>query len=320
VVFFPPSAPCSKLVSLPSMEFFLTLAAFVFLSGQGGPAAAAERLGPGLKTDKRCNLESGLNETLQHIISTNAVVLFGWSHCPCTGIAHDRLVSRSACFAGTVYHSQHDPTFKYLQCVYGEEHHSFLFFGGKFKGNGFVLRPEATNETTLAEWLDEAGAQTDCTVEGQKSLTGGPLQPCSNPDEVPTGWTRHGTCEWQIEDAGYHQVCVKMSSKFLKNSANKDRNDLNSVVQENGHWCICAWAFASAVHRDSKALEGLELDCNRTNLKLVDVYRKFERRGEEMRGPGQYSYPVGPALRKVFELCPHAHYAASQRQMQANID
>jgi uncharacterized protein (DUF2237 family) len=58
------------------------------------------------------------------------------------------------------------------------------------------------------------------------------------------GWTRSGSCNWDPSDAGYHEVCVTMSSRFLDNSAKHDANDLTSVVSEGGHWCICAWAFA----------------------------------------------------------------------------
>ena len=52
---------------------------------------------------------------------------------------------------------------------------------------------------------------------------------------------------------------MEMTNKFLKSSAKHDGNDLSSVVQQGGHWCICAWAFASAVTRDPKNLHGLKL-------------------------------------------------------------
>jgi len=304
------------------------LAAVILLSGQGGPAAA-DRLGSkatswgahGLKdhdvsheATNGCDLDRTKNETLQRIISTKAVALFGWSGCPCTKTAYDRLVSKSVCFTRTVWSEQDDPTFKYLQCVYGQEHHSFLFFKGKFMGNGFILG-KGTLDSTLAGWLTEADAVMDCIVEGQKSLSGGPLQPCSNPeDRVQTGYTRRGTCEWQRDDAGFHQVCVTMSQQFLSNSAEKDGNDLSSVVHAGGHWCICAWAFASAVHRDNKTLEGLELDCDKTNIKLVNIYEEFET----LTGPTSRSYQLGPALQKVFELCPHAKETAIQLRGHAS--
>ena len=50
----------------------------------------------------------------------------------------------------------------------------------------------------------------------------------------------------------HRQVCVKMDDKFLASSAANDGNDLSSVVAHGEHWCICAWAWASAVERDPK--------------------------------------------------------------------
>ena len=48
-----------------------------------------------------------------------------------------------------------------------------------------------------------------------------------------------------------------MDQQFLANSATMDGNDLSSVVGHGEHWCVCAWAFASAVDRDPTAIEGL---------------------------------------------------------------
>ena len=69
-------------------------------------------------------------------------------------------------------------------------------------------------------------------------------------DTATTGIDRTGSCSWDENDTGYHQVCVTMTEEFLKNSAMDDGNDLSSVVSAGGHWCICAWAWASAVQRD----------------------------------------------------------------------
>lgn len=125
---------------------------------------------------------------------------------------------------------------------------------------------------------------------GQTSLSGGDLQPCTqNDNDEKTGFDRSGSCNWHEGDDGYHAVCVTMSQEFLKNSAEKDGNDLSSVVKPDGHWCICAWAFASAVERDPKTLEGLQLDCARTNSKLRHVYEsKAELRGYELKNALAY--------------------------------
>lgn len=137
---------------------------------------------------------------------------------------------------------------------------------------------------------------------GQTSLSGGPLQPCTqNDNDEKTGWDRSGSCNWHEGDDGYHAVCVTMSQEFLKNSAEKDGNDLSGSVKPDGHWCICAWAFASAVQRDMKEKgktleglqtdppEGLQLDCERTNSKLRHVYEsKAELRGYELKNALAY--------------------------------
>ena len=102
---------------------------------------------------------------------------------------------------------------------------------------------------------------------------------------------------------GFHQVCVKMSSKFLDSSAKFDRNDLSSVVGDGGHWCICAWAWASAVSRDPKGFEGLQLDCDRTNGHLRDVYRSFAANGQQLASPSGAKYQAQAALEAVEELC-----------------
>ena len=61
------------------------------------------------------------------------------------------------------------------------------------------------------------------------------------------------------------QVCVRMDERFLANSASVDGNDLSSVVGHGEHWCVCAWAFASAVDRDPNAMEGLHLTCEESH-------------------------------------------------------
>jgi len=94
-------------------------------------------------------------------------------------------------------------------------------------------------------------------------------------------------------------VCVKMSDEFLKASAEKDGNDLSSVVQNGGYWCICAWAWASAVQRDASKYEGLELQCEKSNAKLREVYES----ASTMEGPTGVSYEAKGALDAVNSIC-----------------
>lgn len=90
-----------------------------------------------------------------------------------------------------------------------------------------------------------------------------------------------------------------MSDEFLKNSADKDGNDLSSVVSAGGHWCICAWAWASAVERDPASHEGLNLVCDSTNGHLRQVYKTFST----LESPSGMQYESSNALKAVNELC-----------------
>jgi len=138
----------------------------------------------------------------------------------------------------------------------------------------------------------------------ETSLMGAPLQPCTQAgDARVTGWTRTGTCAWEPSDEGFHQVCVTMSDAFLESSKVKDDNDLSPAVRAGGHWCICAWAWASAVRRDPKQFEGLSLDCTRTNGRLRDVYRSYIAAGEQLESPSGALYPAKEALDAVNALC-----------------
>ena len=138
----------------------------------------------------------------------------------------------------------------------------------------------------------------------ETSLAGRSLQACTQPgDGQTTGWTRTGSCAWDPSDFGFHQVCVTVSEQFLESSKTNDRNDLSSVVQPGGHWCICAWACASAVQRDPSRIQGLELDCSRTNSRLREVYQAYIDAGEKLRSPSGVSYEASAALKYVNGFC-----------------
>eukprot|EP00746_Dinoflagellata_sp_MGD_P075709 gnl/MRDRNA2_/MRDRNA2_30445_c0_seq1.p1 gnl/MRDRNA2_/MRDRNA2_30445_c0~~gnl/MRDRNA2_/MRDRNA2_30445_c0_seq1.p1 ORF type:complete len:222 (-),score=35.82 gnl/MRDRNA2_/MRDRNA2_30445_c0_seq1:121-786(-) len=135
----------------------------------------------------------------------------------------------------------------------------------------------------------------------QQSLAHEPLQPCTEGTEEETGWKRTGSCVWDGSDSGYHQVCVQLSSQFVQQSKARDGSDLTQF--EGQHWCICAWAFASAVARDPTNIEGLKLVCERTNARLCNVYA--ERGSGFMVGPNKKNqYPVNTALEKLKQICP----------------
>lgn len=138
---------------------------------------------------------------------------------------------------------------------------------------------------------------------GQHNLMGGSLKPCTPPDAaMPAGPTRTGSCAWDPDDAGFHQVCVTMTQEFLDHSAKNDGNDLSSVVKPGGNWCICAWAWASAVQRDPKDFEGLALNCDKTNGRLREVYTSHI----DLQSPSGQTYESQAALAAVNKRCPHS--------------
>ena len=83
-----------------------------------------------------------------------------------------------------------------------------------------------------------------------------------------------------------------------------DGNDLSSVVAHGERWCVCAWAWASAVERDPARTEGLRLECEESNAKLREVYQSYIDRGEGMTGPTGQAYGPTQALEAVNRLCP----------------
>ena len=233
------------------------------------------------------------------------LVLLGWAGCPCTNIARSRFESVGACYLQQVWPTDDAPLYKYLQCKHGEHHHSFVFFNGVFFGDGFALEAQRIAQPAFEAKVSAAGASLQCQRQGDQSLLAAPLQPCTQSnDGSTTGWARTGSCNWDPNDSGYHEVCVTMSDEFLKASAQHDANDLSSVVQAGGHWCICAWAFAAAVKRDPAKREGITLECSRTNAKLREVYEMHIQSGADLTSPSGAAYKAKAALDAVNQLCP----------------
>ena len=98
------------------------------------------------------------------------LALLGWMSCPCTNIARSRFEADGACFVETVWAEDTAPLYKYLQCVHGSQHHSFVFFGGEFVGDGFALQADRMSDATFAAGLDRAGARRMCRRAGDQSL------------------------------------------------------------------------------------------------------------------------------------------------------
>merc|ERR1719157_457280 len=179
---------------------------------------------PALKYMK-CNhlLNAKERSKMTRLIKQSPVALYGWGGCPCTNIARTRLSNLGVCFVQNVWPDWTDPKFKYLQCMYGDDDHSFIFFKGKFYGNGFAFDDKLLSAPKLQGLLDNAGAREHCVKKGDTGLKGRRIQSCTQSnDGTTTGWTRTGSCNWDPSDGGYHEVCVTMTDQFLKSSAKND--------------------------------------------------------------------------------------------------
>jgi len=266
-------------------------------------------------------IDQAQREEIEKVVASQPVVMYGWESCPCVSTARTRFASRHACFVENTWTNPEDSKMKYLQCKYGHEHHSFIWFnekladgsmsGGKFIGNGFYFGPQKMSDSKFDSLLDTAGARLECQGLEDKSLLGQELESCTDGnDRTTTGFTRSGSCVWQSSDRGYHQVCVRMSNKFIAQSALIDKNDLSSVTSEGQHWCICAWAWASSVARDPIGFEGIKLECGRTNQRLREVYQTYINSGNDICSPGGVCYKAKAALDAVNKLCPESGISA----------
>ena len=134
------------------------------------------------------------------------LALLGWSGCPCTNIARTRFESVGACYVQQVWPTDTAPLYKHLQCKYGKQHHSFVFVGGKFVGDGFALGADQLAQPRFTSMVSEAGARLMCQRQGDLALSGKALQSCTQSnDGSTTGWARTGSCNWDPSDSGYHE-------------------------------------------------------------------------------------------------------------------
>lgn len=247
--------------------------------------------------------------TINKDVYSSKVVLYGWAGCECTTIARSRFQEKGLCFLENVWTESDSKTMDYLNCKYGDAHHSFIWVNGEFRGNGFQFAIDAMTDVQYTSMLQAAQAPVGmCQFHGDKNLIGEPLHSCTQDgDGGTTGWTRTGSCVWDPSDVGYHQVCVTMSSAFLASSAEHDANDLTSVVSAGGHWCICAWAWASAVSRDPDNMEGIKIDCERTNGRLRQVYELHINEGRSITSPSGAAYASQAALDALDMKCPRTN-------------
>ena len=115
------------------------------------------------------SLLSGSMMSLSQItqkITDNDVMLLGWSQCPCTGIASARFEGEGVCFAKDTWDSPSEPLMAFLNCLYGAQHHSFIFIGQTFIDNGFAFANSAMSAAALNNLLVPANAATNCGPSG----------------------------------------------------------------------------------------------------------------------------------------------------------
>ena len=57
-------------------------------------------------------------------------MLFGWTQCPCTGYATNRFLDEKICYDKRDWSASSEPLMSFFTCLYGSQHHSFIFVGG----------------------------------------------------------------------------------------------------------------------------------------------------------------------------------------------
>jgi hypothetical protein len=109
-------------------------------------------------------------EQINAKLAANTVVLMGWSYCPCTGIASSRFEDGGVCFDKTQWDSSSENLMTFFTCLYGSQHHSFIFIGDRFIDNGFrFARPPANpsiSDGDLNALLTGASADVSCGPDG----------------------------------------------------------------------------------------------------------------------------------------------------------
>ena len=101
----------------------------------------------------------------------------------------------------------------------------------------------------------------------QKNLYNQPLLACST--SPITGYFRDGYCTYSETDQGRHNVCAKLTDRFLDFTASRG-NNLRSIGLKHGdYWCICIARWLQAYHADPSIAP--MIDFSRTN-RLVGEY------------------------------------------------
>lgn len=102
----------------------------------------------------------------------------------------------------------------------------------------------------------------------ERSVTGGPLKPCSVSKMPVTGYTHDGTCSLHRGDDGSHHVCIRniRDTDFCTVTGQSDWCDTKQ------NWCVCEWAFETAVRK--LGCDAFDLKCDATNRLALDHYER----------------------------------------------
>lgn len=111
------------------------------------------------------------------------------------------------------------------------------------------------------------------------NVYGRPLTLCSKKNQATTGYNRTGICSSLDSDAGKHHVCIKMDMQpnFCEVTGQNNWCDKPgpcmgdpSDLCKRGGWCVCQWAFSSAVKQ--AGCGALEVDCDATSALALRAY------------------------------------------------
>merc|ERR1711988_1008673 len=89
-------------------------------------------------------------------------MLFGWTECPCSGIASDRFTSAGICFSSATWDAPSEALLSFFMCLYGTQHHSFVDIG-------FAFAEDAMNADALTDLLTDSGIDNNGCVDAEQS-------------------------------------------------------------------------------------------------------------------------------------------------------
>ena len=137
------------------------------------------------------------------------------------------------------------------------------------------MAPSSNTWNSMQQYQTIIGAQASRAV----NVYNRPLTLCSQKNQATTGYNRTGICSSLDSDAGKHHVCIKMDKQpnFCKLTGQNNWCDKPgpcmgdpSDLCERGGWCVCQWAFSSAVKQ--AGCDALEVDCDATSALALRAY------------------------------------------------